>query len=239
MTNKPLMRSYTLVFIMLLTCFTRLTLADTEQNSDNILNLVQQLAENYVEEQVMLPDYGELNIQATQLDSRLRLSECQVPLEPSIPGRQNLTHSVNVLIRCPQPTWQIYVPVRIHVKMPLVVATRPLGRGEVIQASDVQVSMTESRFQRGMTYNETELVVGAKVRRGLNPGEIIKGNDICLVCRNDTVRIIAAGGGLNIITPGKALSDGLLGEQIKVQNNKSRRVIDGRITGVGEVSVDF
>ncbi len=233
------MRSYPLVLIVLLTLFSRIAHAQVEPAANNILNLVQQIAEDYVEQQVTLPKYGTLTVTAAQLDARLRLSECEFPINATIPGKQSLTHSVNVLVSCDIPRWQVYVPVRISLEMPLVVAAKPLSRGEVIQTGDVHVTMMERRFQRGISYNDTSLVIGAKVRRGINPGDVVQGNDICLVCRNDAVRIIAVGGGLNIVTPGKALSDGLLGDQIKVQNNKSRRVIDGRITGVGEVSVDF
>ncbi len=71
-------------------------------------------------------------------------------------------------------------------------------------------------------------------------GDAIQGSDICLVCRNDSVLIKAGRSGLNIVTKGTALSDGSLGgEQIRVQNTKSKRIVDGTITGVGEVTVNF
>ena len=64
-------------------------------------------------------------------------------------------------------------------------------------------------------------------------------NDICLVCRNDSVLIRAGQSGLAIVTTGKALSDGAIGDEIRVQNSKSKRIIDGVITAVGEVSVKY
>nr|WP_086941136.1 flagellar basal body P-ring formation chaperone FlgA [Thaumasiovibrio occultus] len=204
-----------------------------------MLALIQQTAEQHAATQIDPPDYGELTLSAATLDSRLNYTQCPSPLLSEIPGRQSMTHNVNVLVSCPELGWKVYVPVRIQLTLPLVVATRPLARGEVIGAGDVEVAMREQRFQRGLSYNEPQLVVGAKVKRAINHGDIIQGNDICLVCRNDVVNIIAAGGGLNIVTPGTALGDGLLGEQIKVQNSKSRRIVEGKVTGVGEVSVIF
>ena len=44
---------------------------------------------------------------------------------------------------------------------------------------------------------------------------------------------------MSITTKGTALSDGILGEQIKVKNNKSNRIIDAKVSGVGKVLVQF
>ncbi|TNF13666.1 MAG: flagella basal body P-ring formation protein FlgA, partial [Vibrionaceae bacterium] len=45
--------------------------------------------------------------------------------------------------------------------------------------------------------------------------------------------------GMSITTKGTALSDGTFGEQIKVKNDKSNRIIDAQVSGIGEVTVQF
>ncbi|MBN8115235.1 flagella basal body P-ring formation protein FlgA, partial [Vibrio vulnificus] len=45
--------------------------------------------------------------------------------------------------------------------------------------------------------------------------------------------------GMSITTKGTAMSDGVVGEQIKVKNDKSNRIIDAQVSGVGEVTVAF
>ncbi len=42
-----------------------------------------------------------------------------------------------------------------------------------------------------------------------------------------------------ITTKGVALTDGSHGEQIKVKNIKSNRIISGQVTGISEVTVIF
>ena len=201
--------------------------------------MVQQAAEEYVKNMIETPARGQLTVQAANLDSRLRLTACPAPLDTSIPGKQSLTGNVTVLVSCQPENWQVYVPVRIRLLLPRVVASKPLARGAVLTAEDLVVQLVETRFQRGIVFDHPEQIIGSKVKRAVNMGEAVQGNDICLVCRNDSVLIKAGGGGLNIVTQGTALSDGSLGDQIRVQNTKSKRVVDAIITGVGEVTVNY
>lgn len=203
------------------------------------LDMVQHTAEEYVKTIVEIPQKGQLTVKAANLDSRLKLTTCSAPLNSSIPGKQSLTGNVTVLVSCETEGWQVYVPVRTQLLLPRVVAAKPLSRGIVLSASDLTIQMIETRFQRGVIFEHPQQIIGSKVKRNVNMGEAVQGNDICLVCRNDSVLIKAGGGGLNIVTKGTALSDGSLGEQIRVQNTKSKRVVDGIITGVGEVTVNF
>ncbi len=201
--------------------------------------MVQHTAEEYVKTIVDSPPKGQLTVKAANLDSRLKLTICPVPLESSVPGKQSLTGNITVLVSCRSESWQVYVPVRIQLLLPRVVATKPLARGVVLSSSDLVVQMVETRFQRGVVFEHPQQIIGSKVKRNVNMGDAIQGSDICLVCRNDSVLIKAGRSGLNIVTKGTALSDGSLGEQIRVQNTKSKRIVDGTITGVGEVTVNF
>lgn len=207
--------------------------------AQNPLDQVQHTAEEYVKTMVDKPARGQLTVKAANLDSRLKLSHCPTPLDASIPGKQSLSGNITVLIRCPTDGWQVYVPVQTRLLLPRVVAVKPLSRGVVLSDADLDIRMIEARFQRGVLFDDPAQIIGSKVKRNVRIGEAIEGNDICLVCRNDSVRIKAGRSGLNVVTKGTALSDGSLGEQIRVQNSKSKRVIDGVITGVGEVTVNY
>ncbi|WP_158175210.1 flagellar basal body P-ring formation chaperone FlgA [Grimontia hollisae] len=203
------------------------------------LDTVKEAAETYVETLITAPEYGELEVRAGNLDSRLQLFHCPSPLQTEVPGRQSLNKSVTVLVSCKEDNWQVYVPVQIRLLTPVVVAKRPLDRGVTIAKEDLIIQLVDARFQRGQTYTDNATLLGSRVKRVVGIGEPISGNDICMVCRNDEVIITAAGNGLNIIAKGTALSDGALGEQIKVRNTKSNRIVDGTITAVGQVIVKF
>lgn len=235
MTRRTHLTLLPVIFGLLAVFFSKNVLAAAQAD----LEIVQQVAEEYVKKIVEIPSKGQLTVKAANLDPRLKLARCPSPLETSVPGKQSLTGNITVLVSCEALNWQVYVPVRTALLLPRVVATKPLARGVVLSAPDLAVKMIEPRFQRGVVFEHPEQLIGSKVKRAVNMGEAIQGNDICLVCRNDAVLIKAGGGGLNIVTQGTALSDGSLGEQIRVQNTKSKRVVDGIITGVGEVTVSY
>ncbi|WP_434360886.1 flagellar basal body P-ring formation chaperone FlgA [Parasalinivibrio latis] len=200
---------------------------------------VRQVAEDFVSGVVEKPALGKLRIEAGYIDPRLRLTICPTQLNATIPGKQKLNSTVTVQVTCPDHNWQVYVPVAIKLFTPVVVAKRPLDRGMILLADDLSIQLVESRLQRGQSFDDISDISGARTKRSIGMGQPISGFDICVVCRNDEVIINASGDGLNIITKGTALSDGGIGEQIKVRNNRSRRIVDAIVTGIGEVSVNF
>ncbi|CAH0534139.1 hypothetical protein VST7929_02040 [Vibrio stylophorae] len=203
------------------------------------IDAVRSAALETVYGQVAEPEHGELALEANRIDSRLKLTHCPEPLITSIPGSQNIQSNVTVLVRCEPDNWQVYVPVRVKVLVPMVVATRPLARGAMITAADLDLQMLDSRHIRGHIYTDARQIIGSRIKRNVGMGQAVQSNDICVVCRNDTVIITAQGGGLSVIAKGTALSDGTEGEEVRVRNSKSRRIIDGVVTGVGEVRVLF
>ncbi|MDD1783298.1 flagellar basal body P-ring formation protein FlgA [Enterovibrio sp. ZSDZ35] len=205
----------------------------------NQLQAVKDAAESFVETLITAPEHGKLEVQAGHLDSRLTLSNCPSELKTTVPGRQSLNKSVTVMVRCEEDDWQVYVPVQIKLLTPIIVAKRPLDRGVTLTNEDLIIQLVEARFQRGQTYTDADIIIGSRIKRNVGIGEPVQGNDICMVCRNDEVIITASGSGLNIIAKGSALSDGALGEQIKVRNSKSNRIVDATITAVGRVDVKF
>ncbi|MGF1699339.1 flagellar basal body P-ring formation protein FlgA [Photobacterium makurazakiensis] len=231
-THLPL-----LLFVIGLITFFFSAIANATAQNINVA--VQRTAEEFVTKNITVPERGTLQVNAATLDSRLRLRQCSEPLNASIPGKQSLTGNVTVLVNCVPENWQVYVPVRTQLLLPRVVATKPLARGVVLSADDLTVEQVELRFQRGAVFERPEQIIGSKIKRTVNMGDAVQSGDICLVCRNDAVNIKAGNGGLNIVTNGIALSDGSLGEQIRVQNAKSKRVIDAVITSVGEVTVNY
>ncbi len=82
-------------------------------------------------------------------------------------------------------------------------------------------------------------MVGAKLKKNMKMGDVIERNDVCVVCRNEKVVIRAVKGEMTISTKGTALTDGANGDQVRVKNDKSQRIIEGIVTGVAEITVNF
>ncbi|ROV62026.1 flagella basal body P-ring formation protein FlgA [Vibrio ponticus] len=200
---------------------------------------IQTAAEQFILDNVEQPMDGTLQAESANIDSRIFATDCPVPLSASSRSTNTNASNITVLVECHQDDWRIYVPVRLTRTGPQVSITTPLSRGEIISAQDVSISMVDLQRLRRQGFSSINSVIGAKVKKNLRAGEIIEQRDICIVCRNDVVTIKAQKSGMTITTKGVALSDGSHGEQIKVKNSKSNRIIDGKVTGISEVSVIF
>ncbi|NMV05976.1 flagellar basal body P-ring formation chaperone FlgA, partial [Vibrio parahaemolyticus] len=88
-------------------------------------------------------------------------------------------------------------------------------------------------------FSSYDQVVGAKLKRNVRLGDVVERNDVCVVCRNEKVIIKAVNSGMTITTQGTALQDGSAGDQVRVKNDKSQRIIEGIVTDIAEITVNF
>ncbi|WP_428196701.1 flagellar basal body P-ring formation chaperone FlgA [Aliivibrio kagoshimensis] len=203
------------------------------------LDAIKTAAIAHVRSIVVQPENGILSIEAGYLDSRIKATDCPETLITSLPGNKKASDNSSILVQCLPDQWRVYVPVRTKLMIPLITAVIPLSRGTVISSSDLTSTMVNSNTYRKGGFTEKSKLIGSRVKRSVRMGEAIEKGDICLVCRNDKVIIKAVKGDLSIVTKGTALNDGSLGEQVKVKNDKSKRIIEGVVTNVGEISVRF
>lgn len=215
--------------------FSVLTHAATPEQIENI----QKAAQAHVLETIEQPLGGEIVATPGRIDSRVHATDCPSGLQTSSSATRNTSSNVTVLVECPEDNWRIYIPVRMSVSMPLVTATRPLTRGSLVEANDVTMTMVDRNRARRGGFSDMSNVVGAKLKRNVKLGDVIERNDVCVVCRNEKVVIRAVKGEMIISTKGTALSDGANGDQVRVKNDKSQRIIEGIVTGVAEITVNF
>ncbi|GMQ47237.1 flagellar basal body P-ring formation chaperone FlgA [Vibrio sp. 10N] len=215
--------------------FSVLTHAATPEQIENI----QKAAQAHVLDTIEQPVGGEIIATPGRIDSRIHATDCPSPLVTSSSTTRNTSSNVTVLVECPDDDWRIYVPVRMAISMPLVTATRPLTRGSLVEAQDVTMTMVDRNRARRGGFSDMNNVVGAKLKRNVKLGDVIERNDVCVVCRNEKVVIRAVKGEMTISTKGTALSDGSNGDQVRVKNDRSQRIIEGIVTGVAEITVNF
>lgn len=228
---KTFVKSIGILFVL----FSFFSHAATEQQ----IELIQKAAENHIFDTIQQPPGGELSVQAANIDSRVKASDCPQPLKTSASNSSNSTSNINVLVQCEADNWRIYVPVRLSISVPLVTATRSLSRGDLISQSDLTMGIIELHRFRRQGFSDPKLVIGAKLKKSIRPGEVVERGDVCIVCRNEKVVIRAVKSGMTITTKGTSLQDGSTGDQVRVKNDTSKRIIDGQVTGIAEVTIYF
>jgi flagella basal body P-ring formation protein FlgA len=176
-----------------------------------------------------------------RLDSRLRLTACDRPLETyDSPNGLNGGRGV-VGVRCEGgKPWKIFVPVTVALIESVVVTRRPLVRGQAVQADDLMLSETDVSRLHKAYFTRIDDVVGLRAKRPVGSGKTLHAGLLKreqLVQRGKTVSILADLSGLQVSMRGKAMSDGSYGDRIRVKNLKSGRVISGTVAGNGLVKV--
>jgi flagella basal body P-ring formation protein FlgA len=120
------------------------------------------------------------------------------------------------------------------------VLVRPVAAGEVIRARDIEVVRLRADQVGPTQINDPDKLLDKSARRVLPAGQPIRVSDIAapiLVAKNNLVNVKINSTRLSIVMQGKALEDGAEGDQIRVVNTRSNKIVQGVVSGRGEVVV--
>lgn len=187
--------------------------------------------------------YRDFDVQVAQLDSRLKLARCDQDLSV-FPLREPLTAgSLAVGVRCAgSHPWTIYIKAKIRAYRPVVVTTQAVPRGAVVGKGAVALKRAEvGALPRGY-FTEIEAVVGQQALRSLPQGRVLAPRFLGqakVIRKGDKVMIQAQSPILDVRMGGVALTDGGLGQRIRVRNERSKRMLEAVVQGPGKVVVPF
>lgn len=183
------------------------------------------------------------------MDSRLKIQACERPLEMDLPFASKET----VRVRCQtDKPWQLYirllpassVPEATPVKVAdakeishkqVVVGNLLLRRGTLLTAdmlSEIEYSAQGLDPQAVSSIRDLE---NAEIIRDMPAGTPLRSHDVrraVLVKRGQSVLLtVTQGNGFSITARVDALQDGKMGEQIRLKNPESGRILSGVVTG--------
>lgn len=186
---------------------------------------------------------GRVEIEVANLDPRLNVPICQVPLVARANGNNAQGGRVTVRVDCQDHApWARHVPATVRIYKEIVVSARSLARGTVLSQHDLVLQEHDVSVIRGAVIADMDQATGLALRRAINAGNALSLDMLAapiLVARGDTVVLTAERGGIAIRQQGTALQDGEAGKQIQVRNNSSSRVVQAVVTGPGEANVLF
>ncbi|MDH5184553.1 MAG: flagellar basal body P-ring formation chaperone FlgA [Gammaproteobacteria bacterium] len=228
--------SLALPLILLLTQPSTTVAAEAYQSLTDITHTVEQF---------ILSEYkldAKSAVEIGRLDPRLRLKPCEQALQAFFPQASRKSKTT-VGVRCTGPkTWTIYVSATISQVAKVLVARQHIPSGSLIKADDFEFKEYDINRLRYGYYTDLQAVLGKPLKRHLNHGAILTPSSIAVskvIKRGESVSILAETGGISIRAKGQALEAGGIGDIIRVKNLKSKREIEARITGPGQVKVDL
>lgn len=178
---------------------------------------------------------------ADAMDPRLKLPACASPLQAEVPPPRGAVASVAV--RCEGPTpWTVYVAVRLRELRKIPVLVQAVSPNQVADASLFMLQIRDvAALPQGYLLS-IEQAVGQRFRRGLSANAVPAPADLSpprWVRRGDPVQLIGRAGAIEVRAEGRALADGLAGGRVRVENLRSRRVVEGVVSAPGLVEVQL
>ena len=184
---------------------------------------------------------GRHEVQINRLDPRLRLPLCAQPLTTTLESPAEPIGRVTLRVRCEgDAPWTVFVPGQVRLYREVVIANRPLKRDNLLTEMDIVLAERDVGLLNQGYLTALRQALGKKLTRSLLPDQVLAPNHVQLaeaIRKGDYVVISARSGGISVRMPGEALSDGTLGKQISVRNQRSNRVIRARVVGPGQVEV--
>jgi len=195
-------------------------------------------AERFVRQQYAAPG-SRVEVASEPLDPRLQIADCTVPLTASLPGGLRMTPRLSVLVRCPAADgWTLRVPVTLNVWRQVLVANRPLIRGDGIVATDVHADERDvTRLPYGYIAS-LDQVAERSLSRPVAAGSVLTPGALGgrqTVRAGDHVQLLAELDGIAVRAEGVALGSGDAGARLRVRNGSSGRVVDAIVRGPGVV----
>jgi len=134
-------------------------------------------------------------------------------------------------LRCTDATtrWNVFLPVRVDVFGPALVADAPLPAGHVLAAADLRSAEVNLAATPTTPLAREELAVGRALARPLQAGAALQAIDLRprqWFAAGDSVRLVAGGSGWRIQGEGQALAAGVEGQSVRVRT-ESGRVVNG------------
>jgi flagella basal body P-ring formation protein FlgA len=163
---------------------------------------------------------------------------CQGGREPWV-GRQRF------LVSFATARGDVQIPVYAEVanaSAQVAVAVRPIARGEVITAADVEMQSLEGAPTTGRrsAVNSLEQLVGMEAKQAIQIGDVIFTDHLqapMLVKRGEEISVVSQTGGIRVRTTARARQDGARGQLVQVETLETKERYDVRVVGLREAAV--
>jgi flagella basal body P-ring formation protein FlgA len=165
------------------------------------------------------------------VESHLQFEKCSRPVKPFVASPQHMKDRVMIELRCQDPKpWHLYVPVRIVGTSAVAVAAHAIIAGTVIKAADLKSEEHDiSELPLGFL-DDPSIAIGLTASRPIAGGAYLTNQQLVApkaVQRGQSVTLLADANGMSIRMAGRALSDGLMNQRVKVQNLSSGKIVEG------------
>ena len=234
MNKSHYYQALTSLFAIITCMYTGITAAD-ENNLTKQQLIIE--AEQFVLSQLDPNSNKTIDVVAMPIDKRVQIPTCTSTLIFSTSPEALSQSNVTVKAQCSDNGWYRFMVVKATETQPVVVISSAVSPGALLTADNIHVvNMNKKRLRRS-TFADIQDVVGARIKRRVSAGRPVEPNNLCFVCKGDSVTISAGNPSMRVKTSGVALEDGRMGETIQVKNRRSNKKIHARVSSTGQVEI--
>jgi flagellar basal body P-ring formation protein FlgA len=165
------------------------------------------------------------------IDPHFKLERCEAPVKPVVGPGGHMRDRILVELRCPMTNgWHIFVPVRVVGTSVVTIAARAIVAGNVLTEKDVRSERRDVSELPPGYMDDPAVTIGLTAARPIASGAVITNQFLVgakAVQRGQSVTLVADAGGMSVRMAGRALTDGLVNQRVKVQNLSSGKVVEG------------
>lgn len=134
------------------------------------------------------------------------------------------------------------LPVKAEVSVPdrIVVARRPLRRGEILQAADLELTLPPLGSEPAGAIEQLEDAIGRETTHSIATGQALESAWLrkpLLVKRGEVVTVFARAANVQVRTNARAVDDGGKDDVVLVERIDNRQRFAARVIGVQELEV--
>ncbi len=135
---------------------------------------------------------------------------------------------------------KLFLRAKVEVIKELVVASRKIKKGKVIEAADLTFASRDVAMLPEKYFVETSGLIGKEAKINIPAGstqfEWMVG-DLPLIRKGSEVTIVVSGAGLQVKAVGIAQEDGERDAEIRVKRRDSKAIVTGKVVSEREVEV--
>lgn len=203
---------------------------------------IRQQVEQFLTNKTKGMSFKETQINIGHIDNRLRLAHCNKALDISL-GNNRLPGNLSLSIQCNgAKPWKIYLQASVNAYQEIYIARTPITRGSPITDADLILEKRNITSLNGNYLTDPVHIKSHVARRTIRKGEVIQPMLLVkskLVKRGEQVTLIAEISGITVRMMGKALNDATVGQQVRVRNNNSKRIVEGTAVTRGIVEINM
>lgn len=125
-------------------------------------------------------------------------------------------------------------------RVEIPVLARTVARGETIQKNDIRWIEADRSDARHDVVLDADQLIGQQTRRTMQAERLVRLSDLqkpLLIQKNDLVTMTVASANMTLVMTGVAQEDGAAGETVRLLNPKSKKTVQGVVTGIKEVRI--